>query len=174
MVDLVHAIQIAERYILGLSTDAGVRLTLLEDRTEERDFGWVFYYGQEDVRLQVAGNAPFIVDRKQGSIFPTGTALPTAVYLENYARTGRTFPPGEPEHTVVIEGWAPGKPAISKIPLTKAIRAATGTGLAEAKAHTDAVVAGLDVLLMFPSADEANSFCDAVGPLGATVRRENR
>jgi hypothetical protein len=84
-VDLVDAVQIADRYLVRLSSDAGVRLILLKERTEERDFGWVFYYGPEDVALPVAGNAPFIVDRKEKSIYPTGTALPTEVYLENYA-----------------------------------------------------------------------------------------
>ena len=43
---------------------------------------------------------------------------------------------------LVIEGWTQGGPVIARIPLTKAIRAATGYGLAEAKAGTDAVLSG--------------------------------
>ena len=91
MVDWGAATKIAERYVVGLSHDAGVQLTLLKEQTSERDFGWVFYYGPVDGSSAVAGNAPFIVDRKDGSIYPTGTAYPTETYLqENYASTGRT------------------------------------------------------------------------------------
>jgi hypothetical protein len=34
----------------------------------ERDFGWVFFYAPEDESILVAGNAPFIVDRNDGSM----------------------------------------------------------------------------------------------------------
>lgn len=100
MIGLDEARQIAEQYLIGLSVDAGVKLELPSSQTLERDFGWVFYYGPEDTSLTLAGNAPFIVDRKDGSIHVTGTAYPTEVYLENYDLTGTAFPPGVPEHTV--------------------------------------------------------------------------
>jgi hypothetical protein len=77
MIALGEATQIADRYLIGLSADAGLKLILFRERTLERDFGWVFYYGPDDESVIVAGNAPFIVDRNDGLIHVTGTALPT-------------------------------------------------------------------------------------------------
>jgi tetrahydromethanopterin S-methyltransferase subunit H len=131
----------------------------------------VFYYGPEDTSVTLAGNAPFIVDRKDGSIHVTGTAYPPEVYLQNYALTGTAFPPGVPEHTVVLKGWKPGSPPFPKISLTKAIRANTGKGLAESKACTDSVLSGEDVALMFPTAAEADKFSAEAQRLGASIRR---
>ncbi|HXB71286.1 MAG TPA: hypothetical protein VNY05_23830 [Candidatus Acidoferrales bacterium] len=171
MIGLDEARQIAEQYLIGLSADAGVKLELPSSQTLERDFGWVFYYGPEDTSLTLAGNAPFIVDRKDGSIHVTGTAYPTGVYLENYDLTGTAFPPGVPEDTVVLEGWKPSRSPFPKISLTKAIRAATEKGLAESKGCADSVLSGEDVGLMFPTAAEADKFSAEVQRLGRSVRR---
>ncbi len=100
MLDRARAAEIAERYVYGLSRDAGVELRLLEDQTIEREFGWVFFYGPADESVLLAGNAPFIIDRRLGSIRPTGTALPIETYLQTYEATGRTFPPGLPKYAV--------------------------------------------------------------------------
>jgi len=170
MLDHAAAADIAERYVTGLSDDAGVELAVLQHQTVEQGFGWVFFYGPKDASAIVAGNAPFIVDRSLGSIHPTGTAYPLETYIRTYAATGRTFPPGLPEHTVVIEGWARGNPRIEKIPLTKLIRGARGYTLAEAKACTDEVVEGRDVVFMFST----DTFCQKARGLGASVRCECR
>ncbi len=172
MIGLEGAERIAEQYLVGCSADAGLKLVLLRERALERDFGWVFYYEPEEKSVAVAGNAPFIVDRNDGSIHVTGTALPTEIYLGNYALTGTAFPPGVPEHTVVLEGWKPGRPPFAKISLTKAIRTATGKDLAESKRCTDAVLSGDDVTLMFPTAAEAETFCAEVQKLDVSSRRE--
>ena len=54
---------------------------LFEDATVERDFGWVFFCGNPHDEL-LAGNAPFIVDSRDGSVHVTGTAHPIEGYLE--------------------------------------------------------------------------------------------
>jgi hypothetical protein len=174
MIGSEDAERIARQFLVGCSADAGTNLVLFPERTLERDFGWVFFYGPEDDSEAVAGNAPFIVDRGNGSIHVTGTALPTEIYVENYALTETAFPPGLPEHTVVLQGWKPGQTSFAKISLTKAIRKATGKGLAESKTCTDAVLAGEDVKLMFPSAAEAEKFCTEAHRLGVSIRREIR
>ena len=43
----------------------------------------------ENGDLLVAGNAPFIVDRKEGAMHSTGTAFPLELYPESYDRTTR-------------------------------------------------------------------------------------
>jgi hypothetical protein len=84
--DLAAAREIATEYVQRLAANNGVDLALAESATLERDFGWVFFYraAREDELL--AGNAPFIVDRRDGSVHVTGTARPVEEYLDAYAR----------------------------------------------------------------------------------------
>lgn len=153
LLDPAGAAQIAGRYVYGVSRDAGVELRVLEDQTIEREFGWVFFYGPADESILLAGNAPFIIDRRLGSIRPTGTALPIETCIQTYEATGRTFPPGLPGYAVTIEGWEQGASEFGKIALTKLIRSARGYTLSEAKACTDDVTEGRDVILTFSTLD---------------------
>jgi hypothetical protein len=63
---------------------------LLTEETIERPFGWVFFYGSSrfaetgDLRHAVAGNSPFIVNRRTGAIVATGTAYPVEHYIAQY------------------------------------------------------------------------------------------
>jgi ribosomal protein L7/L12 len=74
---------------------------------------------------------------------------------------------------VTIEGWAQGAPEFGKIALTKLIRNARGYTLSEAKACTDDVTEGRDVVLTFSTEVEADAFCQGVRNLGAAVHRES-
>jgi hypothetical protein len=169
--DFETATRAAERHIARCEAESGLKLKLFRAQTLERDFGWVFFYGPEDESILVAGNAPIIVDRNSGTIHVTGTAYPVEDYLESYARIGRTYPFAIPEHLVILEGW---KPGMLKISLTKAIRAATGMGLAEAKDCTDSVLAEKSVTLAFPCAADADNFCYEAQRLGVLARRLTR
>jgi hypothetical protein len=66
---------------------------LLDDETIEANFGWVFFYTSRlfretgDVRYAVAGNAPLIVDRVDGSIHLTDTVQPLADHIDQYRST---------------------------------------------------------------------------------------
>ncbi len=119
----------------------------------------------------VAGNAPLIVDRKDGTVHITGTAFPTEQYLESYERVGRTYPFAVAEHLVILEGR---KPGILKVELTKLIRANTSKGLPEAKQCTDQVLAGERVELTFATAADADAICTAAQRLGIVSKRETR
>ena len=101
--DLKTATALAEEYLRKLRTDAGLRLVPNRNRTMDREFGRVFFYGCSDPSVLVAGNAPFIVDRRDGSIHVTGTAYPIKKYLESYAQVGRTRPFAIPEYLVILE-----------------------------------------------------------------------
>jgi ribosomal protein L7/L12 len=169
--DLDMATEIAEQWVARCAADSRLKLKLHRGATLERDFGWVFFYGPEDTSILIAGNAPIIVDRKSGSVHVTGTASPLEEYLETYARAGRTNPLLVPEYLVILEGW---KPGMLKISLTKAIRAATGKNLAEAKDCTDSLLDGKAVTLAFPSAADADRFCCDVETLGVLAQRTTR
>jgi hypothetical protein len=63
---------------------------ILDDVTIERPFGWVFFYDSAEhqrtgnFRHALAGNAPIIVNRFDGSLHLTGTARPTEEYIHDY------------------------------------------------------------------------------------------
>jgi hypothetical protein len=87
--DFQAAHQIAVEHAERLAAESGLSLALFERATLERDFGWVFFYGSESRDELLAGNAPFIVDRRDGSVHMTGTACPLEEYLDDYARLRR-------------------------------------------------------------------------------------
>ena len=166
-VDRAVATKIAEENIAKFSNDE-LELGLFSEQTIEREFGWVFFDGPRDPSVQIAGNAPFIVDRRDGSVHVTGTAYPIENYLQSYARIGRTYPFAVPEHVVVLSGW---KPGMLKISLTKAIRKATGMDLPNAKRCTDDVLACKPVALTFSTLEKAEEFQGEAEKLGAVVER---
>lgn len=67
-----------------------VELVLLEDETITEDFGWVFFYNTKkfqetgDFRDMLGGNAPIIIDNRNGKITETGTAYEIQHYIEEY------------------------------------------------------------------------------------------
>ena len=85
-----------EREILGLGPpeDDVLELVVQDEHTIEGDFGWVFFYQSksfldtEDTSHALAGNAPLLVSRTDGSVHITGTAQPTEFYIENFKRSG--------------------------------------------------------------------------------------
>jgi hypothetical protein len=108
MVTREQAEQVVATYLdehVIASFDFDSPLPLHEDRhvqklvvvkVEEHDFGWLFYY-DGSVHAQsgspgdaVVGNAPLIVDRADGKLYVTGTALPIEHYLREYRLGIRT------------------------------------------------------------------------------------
>src|ERR1700722_457835 len=79
---------------LELQRTCGLRsgpeeLVILDEYTIERSWGWVFFYTTRgwrdgDIRYAVGGNAPFIVNRVDGSLRVTGTAAPIEHYIVQY------------------------------------------------------------------------------------------
>ncbi len=67
-------------------------LVVCDEATIERKFGWVFFYDSKrhretgDFKFAVAGNAPYIVNRFDGSVVPTGTAHDAEHYIAEYER----------------------------------------------------------------------------------------
>jgi|HubBroStandDraft_3_1064219.scaffolds.fasta_scaffold1495612_1 hypothetical protein len=80
MIDRDEARKIAADW---LATQPTPGLRVLDDSTIETELGWVFFYASEHA---IAGNAPVIVDRRDGALSPTGTAHPIEHYIERYRR----------------------------------------------------------------------------------------
>lgn len=113
----------------------------------------------------MAGNAPFIISRLDGSVHITGTSHPIERYIESFARVGRAYPFAEARYVVTLDGWLPG---LQKISLTKLIRHFTTLDLARAKQFTDDVLAYRTAELTFLSREQADEFLSQAGSLGAS------
>ena len=93
MITLAEATKAAERYVHNMERACGMQLRLLKDQTIERSFGWAFFYnaalppGSGDADAMLTGNAPIIVDKRDGSRHETGTSYPIERYRDNYERT---------------------------------------------------------------------------------------
>ena len=69
-------------------------LVILDDQIIEFEFGWVFPYASKmflesgSAMYMLWGNAPYIVDKENGSLHLTGTAKSIEEYVDDY-RKGR-------------------------------------------------------------------------------------
>jgi hypothetical protein len=83
---------IAERYLAELASSSSIELALLDEYTMETDFGWVFFWNSAKAKEtgnyedDLVGNAPFIVDRRDGSVHDTSTAEPIEDIIKSYRR----------------------------------------------------------------------------------------
>ena len=65
-------------------------IVVMEEHTIEKEWGWVFFYQSSDYLKtgelcdQLAGNAPYIVNKATGELVETGTTLPTEDYIREY------------------------------------------------------------------------------------------
>ncbi|MBX8498224.1 YrhB domain-containing protein [Pseudomonas cichorii] len=84
MIAYEYALQRAKEYL----KDSEIPLQL----THEGEFseGWFFCYQSKeyletgDISTQLAGNAPFLIDKETGELYVLGTAKPLKEYLDHY------------------------------------------------------------------------------------------
>jgi len=90
MIDKKTAKQIAKDYVNSLEAEIGEPVMLNESKILEEEFGWIFFYDSKSYfesnsfRDRLMGNAPFIVDARNGLITVTGTAEPIEYYISKY------------------------------------------------------------------------------------------
>ena len=91
MLSFAKARQLAELWI-KLTTDG--RAELVRGSVQAKPYGWVFFYQSsaflkdpDNRSLALAGNAPFIVDRRSGEIRVLRTGAPLDASLTEYERT---------------------------------------------------------------------------------------
>jgi hypothetical protein len=87
MVTFADALKIARDY---LDIDNDPSIFIMEEETIEFEYGWVFFY-QATERVEIAGilvglggNAPVLVDKRDGSVHRTGTAYSQEKYIKEY------------------------------------------------------------------------------------------
>jgi|HubBroStandDraft_6_1064221.scaffolds.fasta_scaffold37601_3 hypothetical protein len=88
-----QALEIARKTIATLKP--GTDLVILEDKTVEKDFGWVFFYTTKKY-LQthnrsdlLPGNSPLVVERSDASTHLLSTSLPPNKAIEEYESAWR-------------------------------------------------------------------------------------
>lgn len=95
MVDLETARNIAARHVNAAYDVEGDELVILDGEIVEKDYGWFFFYTSRryletgEFRYMLAGNAPVVVEKEDGSLNELGTALPFEEYVEEYERLRR-------------------------------------------------------------------------------------
>lgn len=63
---------------------------VLEEETIVKEWGWVFFYQSKkyietgDIGEMLAGNAPYIVNKKNGQLHVTGTAEDIEYYISEF------------------------------------------------------------------------------------------
>src|SRR5678809_817794 len=96
MLDQAQAREIAQKWLDTNCRMPDDRLLIRDEFTTEHSFGWVFCYHCErwlqtrDFKYEIAGNAPLIVDRADGSVHVTGTAGRLEHYISEYERNRKT------------------------------------------------------------------------------------
>lgn len=86
MITYAYASRKAKEYLMDSETP--VRITYEGEFAE----GWYFCYQSEEfletgeLSAQLAGNAPFLIDRQSGELHVLGTAKPLESYLEDYIK----------------------------------------------------------------------------------------
>ncbi len=96
MLDQPQAREIAQKWLDRHCQIPDDRFLILDEFTTEHSFGWVFHYHCErwlltrDFKYQIAGNAPLIVDRADGSVHVTGTAKKIEHYISEFESIRKT------------------------------------------------------------------------------------
>ena len=86
--DAQEARGLAERHLAELPESASIELAILDEHTMETEFGWLFFWNSKkyhetgEFQYALAGNAPLIVDRRDGSVHETSTAYPAEEIIE--------------------------------------------------------------------------------------------
>jgi hypothetical protein len=91
-----EARSLAEKYLPERPMASLAEVVILDEHTIETDFGWVFFWNSKkymetgEFQYALAGNAPLIVDRRDGSVHLTSTAYPVEEIIENYRKSHGT------------------------------------------------------------------------------------
>lgn len=134
-------------------SDSSPVVEILDEHTMAIPFGWVFFYQSKkhlqtkDMMDALAGNAPILVDSRDGSLHITGTERSIKYYIQNYQDTGD--PHVEAVPVLVVSGWREGAQKVAAIRL---LNQQTSLGLARSKHCID------DALDNIPSRIQLSDF----------------
>lgn len=82
--------RIVSERLKQISNKIGLDVILIENKTIEKDYYWVFFYNSKryietgNMSYTLAGNGPIIIDKIYGGIYKTGTAHLVDYYLKEF------------------------------------------------------------------------------------------
>lgn len=94
MITREQSFEIAAKAIAELR--ASVELVVLEEKTLEREFGWVFFYTAKryletgDRRHLLPGNGPLVVEKETGAVHFLSSSAPPGRVVEEFERKWRS------------------------------------------------------------------------------------
>ncbi len=161
------ALELAESYLRPEMCPHNDDLPLVITETLDKPWGWVFFYTTQlfvetkDFSAALAGNGPFIIERKSGRILDTGTAWPIDFYLANYESTGDPYmQPGRLLEVCISNDGA------DRISAARLIARASEISIGDAKRGIDAVAQGLSFRVDAGSRTAAASLRTGLSGLG--------
>jgi predicted oxidoreductase (fatty acid repression mutant protein) len=84
-------LEIAENYLKEIEEESEIELSIVYESTIYKEYGDIFfytkkkYYETKDERYNtLAGNAPFLVEKKTGKIIEFGTSFSLEAYIKAY------------------------------------------------------------------------------------------
>lgn len=89
-------IKIVQNYLDKVELDDSDSCQIVEGKTIIKPYGWIFFYNSRlfletgDALYALAGNAPLIIDKEDGSLHVTGTAYPLEYYIAVFEK-GRQY-----------------------------------------------------------------------------------
>lgn len=93
-----QARELVERYLTNEVSGYDGEFAVVDDATIETTFGWVFVYDSSeylktgDEMSRAVGNAPVLVDKRNGELHVTGTGMAIDHYIAMYERHGTCHP----------------------------------------------------------------------------------
>lgn len=84
-------LEIANNYLKKLANDIKIELAILHDLSIKKPYGIIFFYNtkkyfetKDDKDNTLVGNAPFLIEYKNGSIIDFGTNRSEEYYIKEY------------------------------------------------------------------------------------------
>lgn len=148
---------------------------ILDQLTIEKSWGWVFFYDSRnhyesgDRGDMIFGNAPYIVNRHDGSLHITGTARRTEYYIQNYEDTGNAHVEAVP--VLIISGWREGA---QKVSATRLLNQQASLGLARSKHCIDDALDNIATRIQLSDFEHAEKLRVSLNALGWNVTVERQ
>jgi len=93
MLTIEEARILAIEKLTEIQSQTTIKLVLLENKTIEFKYGWVFFFHSEEfvktgnIDFMIAGNGPIVIDKYNGTVDRFGTARETSFYIQKYCES---------------------------------------------------------------------------------------
>ena len=157
--------------MLAASEFSGAEPMLIDDKTQEFEAGWVYYYQSAqyihsgDPQDGLLGNAPLFVPRNGAAPQVISYHRPPAESIAAFLYCGNAN--GKPNPEIELVGWTEGA---LKVSATQAIRGSSSLGLGAAKEAVDLCLSGRPAKVRTASVMAAHELVSKLSQLGFAAK----